>query len=146
MKKQHIDWLWEALRWSLGVVFVAASFYKIVSPVSFAHQIYNYKILPVWAINPVALTLPFIQLLCGLALLANKGTRGAAFLLSLMMAAFQAAVASALVRGLNISCGCFKSGGSPATWLTVLRDFGIFAGCVAVFWKSLRKDGPIGSR
>jgi uncharacterized membrane protein YphA (DoxX/SURF4 family) len=114
--------LWTLLRIGLGLLFVAASYYKLLSPGAFAHQIYNYKILPPWAVNPLAITLPWVQLFCGLALIFNKFRCGASLLIVLMLFAFQAAVASALIRGLNISCGCFKSGGSPATWLTFSRD------------------------
>ena len=122
MKKKIFDLIFLLLRLSLGVVFIAASLYKIQSPGAFAHQIYNYQFLPGWAINPMAIVVPWLQLLCGVCLLFNKVTRGANILVVLMMIAFQIAVASALMRGLNISCGCFKSGGSPATWLTFLRD------------------------
>ncbi len=115
--------LWLALRLGLGALFIYASLYKIVSPGAFAHQIYNYKILPPWAINPVAIVLPWLQFFCGLALLINRGVRGASVLIFAMLVVFQAAVASALVRGLNISCGCFKSGGEAATWWTFARDF-----------------------
>lgn len=122
MKRTKADWAWMALRIGLGAVFVAASAYKIASPADFAHQINNYRILPPWAINPAAIVIPWLQLICGLALIANRMTRGASVLIVLMMAAFQVAVASALIRGLNVSCGCFRAGGSAATWWTFGRD------------------------
>ena len=111
------------LRVGLGLLFVAASYYKLMSPGAFAHQIYNYKILPLRMINPIAITLPWLQLSCGLALIFNRGTRGASLLLVLMLFVFQVAVASALLRGLNISCGCFRAGGGAATWWSFARDF-----------------------
>lgn len=104
---------WTVLRIVLGVLFVYASFYKITSPGAFAHQIYNYRLLPSWAINPIAITLPWLQLFCGLALIVNRWVKGASLWILVMVGVFQIALASALIRGLNISCGCFKSGGSP---------------------------------
>jgi hypothetical protein len=116
--------------------------YKIASPGAFAHEIYNYKILPPWAINPVALTMPWIQLFSGLCLILNRGARAGGVLILGMMIAFQIALASALIRGLNISCGCFKSGGSPATWLTFGRDFLLLAlAAVNAFLLWKRNDG-----
>jgi len=56
-------YFWIALRVVLGVIFVYASYYKIKSPGAFAHGVYNFKILPPWAINPVAIVLPWLQLL-----------------------------------------------------------------------------------
>ena len=122
MNKKFIYWIFNSMRLVLGVVFLAASMYKIQSPGAFAHQIYNYQFLPGWAINPVAIVIPWMQFFCGGCLLLNRGAQGANLLIFLMLVAFQIAVASALIRGLNISCGCFKSGGTPATWLTFSRD------------------------
>jgi uncharacterized membrane protein YphA (DoxX/SURF4 family) len=107
----------------LGLLFIAASYYKLASPGAFAHEIYNYKILPFALINPLAIVLPWLQLFCGVALITNRGAQGASLLLVLMMLTFQVALASALIRGLNISCGCFKSGGDAATWWSFARDF-----------------------
>lgn len=118
---------WAVLRIGLGVMFIAASVYKIGTPGSFAHQIYNYKILPGWAVNPAAMALPWLQLFSGLALVLNRFVTGASMLIALMMLTFLGALGSALVRDLNIACGCFKSGGSPATWLTFARDAGLFS-------------------
>jgi hypothetical protein len=112
-----------ALRIGLGLLFIGASYYKIMSPGAFAHQIYNYKVLSFWMINPLAIILPWVQFFCGVGLLINRGTKGASVLIFTMLLAFQIALASALFRGLNISCGCFKSGGDAATWWSFLRDF-----------------------
>lgn len=131
------------LRLGLGLLFIGASFYKIIDPGSFAHQIYNYKLLPAWAVNPAALVLPWLQLLCGLGLVLNRFTKGASALILLMMLSFQAALASALLRGLNITCGCFKAGGSAATWLTFARDFLILIIATFVFLKSLSHPSPL---
>lgn len=123
----------------LGLLFIGASLYKIKSPATFAHEIFNYRILPPWAINPQAIVLPWLQFFCGLALLTGRLKKGAAFLLTSMMMVFQIAVASVLIRGLNISCGCFKSGGDPATWLNFGRDSLIFAACICILVTSFRR-------
>ncbi len=128
------------LRLVLGAMFVYASYYKIMSPGAFAHQIYNYKLLPIWAINPIALTLPWLQFLCGLALIFNRGALAASLIITGMLLVFQVALFSALLRGLNISCGCFKSGGAPATWLTLGRDFLLVILSGLVSWHLWRKE------
>lgn len=110
------------LRLAIAGIFIYASLYKIKSPSAFAHQIYNYKMLNSWFINPMAITLPWLQLLCGVLLLINLWTKEANSLILAMLVVFQIAVASALMRGLNVSCGCFKAGGDPASWLTFGRD------------------------
>ena len=129
---------WTALRVVLGALFVGAALYKIGTPGAFAHQIYNYKILPGWAVNPLAIVLPWLQLVCGVGLVLNRFAAGASFWIAAMMIVFQAALASALMRGLNIACGCFETGGSPATWLTFGRDSLILVAALLVFGRCAR--------
>lgn len=128
------------LRIVLAVIFIGASLYKIRTPADFAHQIFNYKILPAWAINPSANVLPWLQFVCGLALLTRKFSQAAGAWIVILMATFQIALATALFRGLNISCGCFKAGGSTATWLTFARDSSIFLSSLVVAWYLHRKE------
>jgi uncharacterized membrane protein YphA (DoxX/SURF4 family) len=127
-------------RIALAAVFIGASFYKIATPAEFAHQIYNYRILPPWAINPAANLIPWLQLFCGLGLLTRLFSRGASIWIVVLMAVFQIALASALFRGLNISCGCFKAGGSSATWMTFGRDFLILSLAVFTAWRLQRES------
>lgn len=138
-RAKYLTLLFHLLRIGVGLVFVWASLYKIKAPADFAHQIYNYKLLPVWAINPVALFLPWLQLFCGLALAFRRFSLGAGFLVALMMIVFQGAVASALLRGLNISCGCFKAGGEAATWLTFARDSILMVLSLIVVWSEMNR-------
>jgi hypothetical protein len=65
-------------------------------------------VLPVAAIRPLALTLPWIELLIGGYLLAGLFTRAAAWAAIALLAVFSAAIAQALLRGLSLeNCGCF---------------------------------------
>src|SRR5438477_10312603 len=69
-------WLTIRVQIALGVFFVAAALPKIADPPSFAHMVYNYRIVPGALINLMALTMPWIELLSGLALIIGiwKGT------------------------------------------------------------------------
>ena len=86
---------------------MAAAIPKILDPPAFAHMIYNYKLAPGWAINALAITLPWVELLAGLALILGVWKREAAALIGLMLLAFIAAVGINLARGHAIDCGCF---------------------------------------
>ena len=68
MKSLASPWLTIRVQLALGVIFIAASLPKIVDPPSFAHMIYNYRIVPGALVNLSALTMPWIELLCGVAL------------------------------------------------------------------------------
>ena len=94
-------------RLMLGGVFVVASIEKIADPSAFATSIGNYRLVSPDVALVVATILPWLELFCGLGLLFGLAARGSALLASLMLFVFTAGVASALARGLDISCGCF---------------------------------------
>lgn len=95
----------------LGGVFVFASLDKIQNPHNFAKMIYNYQILPLAFINLMAISLPWIELLCGLALITWFFRRGSAAIVSVLLVVFMVAIAIAMAKGLNIECGCFSVSG-----------------------------------
>ena len=53
----------------VGLVFVAASLYKIASPAEFARIIDNYRILPGIMVNLAAVVMPWLELFAGALLL-----------------------------------------------------------------------------
>lgn len=123
-------WLAVPARWYLGVLFVVAAWHKIAVPHSFAVDVATYDILPLALVNLTAITLPWIEVVAGLMLVAGVRTRAAALLVTGMMLVFIGALVIALARGLDMSCGCFASQGAeedPISWLTVLRDLGWLA-------------------
>jgi uncharacterized membrane protein YphA (DoxX/SURF4 family) len=91
----------------IGLLFVFSSFDKIVDPSAFARSIAAYGMLPSWMPAIVATVLPWVELLCGFAVLFGVLLRGSSLLLSAMIVVFTLAVMSALLKGLDISCGCF---------------------------------------
>lgn len=120
-----VAWLAVPARWYLGVLFVGASLHKIGDPRSFAVDVATYDLLPLGLVNLAAIALPWVELVAGALLLAGFRVRPAALLVSGMMVVFLAALAVALARGLDMSCGCFASQGAeedPISRLTVVRD------------------------
>jgi len=55
----------------------------------------------------IATILPSLELLCGLGLILGLYPRASALLITCMLAGFTILIISALLRGLDISCGCF---------------------------------------
>ncbi|MGD1045196.1 MAG: MauE/DoxX family redox-associated membrane protein [Bacteroidota bacterium] len=91
----------------LGGVFVVASLDKIMDPNTFANSILQYKVVGPTLAMCTATILPSLELLCGLSLIIGIYPRGCALLITIMLVGFTILVASALLRGLDISCGCF---------------------------------------
>lgn len=111
----------------VGSVFIYASFYKIIEPASFAKSIWYYHLAPGYLINLIALILPWLELLAGLALIGGVYFRGAAFWVNLMTIFFIIVLASTIVRGIDIDCGCFKAAQSAtgSAWNSLLFDMGV---------------------
>src|SRR5215210_1908273 len=100
-------WLTVRVQIALGAIFVVAALPKIADPPSFAHMVYNYRVLPGALINMTALVMPWIELLCGLALILGVWTRPARTIVAAMLVTFIVAIAFNLARNNAIDCGCF---------------------------------------
>jgi uncharacterized membrane protein YphA (DoxX/SURF4 family) len=100
-------WMVGLCRIGVGVVFVAAALAKIGEPSAFATQIHNFRLAPVALEHLVAVLLPWVELLAGLALVLHVRARSGAWLALGMMMFFTVAVALAVARGLDFECGCF---------------------------------------
>jgi len=127
--------VWRAIAVLIGGLFVYAGAVKIIDPVEFARDIDNYKMLPwqpsVW----LALYLPWLEILCGLALITRILFRGAVFIVTGLMIVFIVASIVAKARGLDVSCGCFGHASQHLnfTWHLVL-DF-LLLGGLLLLWR-----------
>lgn len=118
-------WLALAARLYLGVVFVMACLHKIAHPEAFALDIAAYDFLPTELVNLLAITLPWVELVAGVMIIVGIRARAAALLIAVMLVAFIIPLAAALVRGLDLSCGCFAPGvgeADPISGWTLVRD------------------------
>ena len=96
------------LRWLLGVVLIWAALGKLANAPDFLANVYDYRIpLPGSFLRHVAVILPWIELLCGLALLTGFWQESALALVFMMMLIFLAATGQAWIRGLDLDCECF---------------------------------------
>jgi putative oxidoreductase len=126
--------LWRILAIIIGGLFVYAGALKAWDPVRFASDIQNYHVLP-WALNVrLAFYLPWLEMICGFALIFRRLYSGALALLLALLLVFIGASIAAKARGIDISCGCFGhvSDQLSFAWHMVL-DFAIVAGVVALW-------------
>lgn len=113
--------LMRTLRWLLAALFVVTGALKTIDPVATAQSITNYHLLPAALVPLTALYVPWLEIACGIALLTPRLHRGGWLLALLLSEAFLVFTVSALVRGLDISCGCFgtsQRGSLP--WVALL--------------------------
>jgi putative oxidoreductase len=134
------------LRVGLGVLFVMAAWPKLGDPAAFATSVTNYHMLPATAERVLALVLPPLELLVGVALIVGAVDAGASLLAFALMIVFTDAVGTALARGLDISCGCFETeGGTKVGLAKIVENVGLTAAAFWV-WKGDRSFLSLGGR
>ena len=135
-------WLTIRVQIALGIIFVAAALPKIVDSPSFAHMIYNYHLVPGALTNFMALVMPWIELLCGLALILGIWQATARSIIGALLITFVLAIAINLARGNAIDCGCFDVSAAGKTrderladmrWV-ILRDLGLLLMVAQLWW------------
>jgi len=125
------------LRVALGLVFAIAGGLKIGHFDVFASQIAGFEILPQAAIAPLALLLPFVEVALGIYLILGLFTRAAGAFACVQLLIFSAAIASAVVRGISASCGCFgPSDQTTTSWPEVARDLALALVAAYIAWRA----------
>ncbi|MBU3664729.1 MAG: DoxX family membrane protein [Chthoniobacterales bacterium] len=96
-----------AIRILLGGLFLAAGLSKVGAPLQTLATVYSYQIvLPDWLANTIAHTLPWMEILLGLGLIAGLWLPVTVGWTAATLAVFTALTAQAWWRELPIDCGC----------------------------------------
>jgi uncharacterized membrane protein YphA (DoxX/SURF4 family) len=136
-------WIELAARCILGVTFVYASYNKILAPAVFAKIIYGYDLFPAVFINLIAIIVPFLELVAGLALITGFYPRSAALIVNAMLLVFITALSINLIRGHEFDCGCFSiDSDTQKTFVgpLIFRDILLLAlGLHVFFYRNVRK-------
>ena len=143
-------WLTIRVQIALGAIFLVAALPKIADPPSFAHMIYNYRLVPGSLVNAMALVMPWVEILAGLALILGLWRREAAIVVGLLILVFLVAIGINLARGHAVDCGCFDVHAAGKTreeqlsdmrWVLV-RDVGILLLVAQVLAATRRQPRP----
>jgi len=109
MKENLLKIVYIVARIILGGIFIYASWDKILHPADFAKIIENYRILPLSLVNLPAIFIPWLELTCGISLILGVFVGGSSLVLSVLLIFFTILIGSAIVRGIDIACGCFST-------------------------------------
>ena len=133
------EWLVRIIQIGLGLLFIYASLDKILNPGLFAKSISNYRLLPLPLLHISAIILPWLELICGIALVINRYQRAAYVIIGSMLLIFILAITSAMVRGLDFYCGCLSvdSEESNVGLLKILQNIGLFLSCVLIEYRTV---------
>lgn len=128
-------------RWLLGALLIWAGAFKVGHPETLASAIAGFRLLPPGVVAPLAVILPYFEILLGLYLIAGLFTRAAGWVAMVQFVVYAGAIASAVLRGIPANCGCFGPGDTAvADWPHVAFDLALAA--VATFI-ALRAPGAL---
>ncbi|HEX4823198.1 MAG TPA: MauE/DoxX family redox-associated membrane protein [Candidatus Polarisedimenticolaceae bacterium] len=108
-----------------GLIFLAAALPKIADLTAFAGSIHNFHlepVVPIAATNLLAVSIPWVELVAGLALVTGVRPRAGAIVYTLLLAVFTVGVIQAMARGLSFDCGCFGKAGAAKIGLRKLAE------------------------
>ena len=119
----------------LGMLFIYAAIDKIIYPAKFAEVIYHYKLLPLELLNICAIIIPWIEIGIGILLVFDIWVDVGSFFLMALTFVFIILIFSAMMRGLNIECGCFSlnSQNSYVGWKRIVEDIFMIIGGSLIF-------------
>ncbi len=123
------------IRIFLGGVLLVAGALKAGHPVSLAANIAAFRLLPAAIVGPLALALPYLELLLGVYLVVGLFTRFAGVVAASEFSIYAAAIASAVIRRIPAACGCFgPKDTAVADWPHVAFDLALaVAGCFVAY-------------
>ena len=99
-------------RFVLGIVFVVAGGMKVAHPADFLSDLLGFGIpFPEMFLRVVAVGLPWLEVCTGLGLMLNFWPETIRPLVAFLYLVFVVMLGQAVLRGLDLNCGCFGASG-----------------------------------
>jgi len=98
-------WPYRILRFSLAAMFIYGGVIKLFDPKDFARTISSYDLVPEMLLPFVAVGLPLLETVAGIALLFD--IRGSLAVISGLLGLFVFVLGYGILNDLNVDCGCF---------------------------------------
>ena len=123
----------------VSLVFIVAGVLKLSVPLAFADGIAAFRVFPGWAINALALSVPYFEIITGFGILHGRTRSAAALAACGLSVCFVALYASALARELDVTCACFGTWKilQASTRVGLVRALVLLGFSVWVYSKSL---------
>ncbi len=98
-------WLYRGVRLALAALFIYGGIVKLLDPHAFARTLSAYDLVPEPLLPVVAIGLPIVELLAGLALVFDL--RGSLATIAGLFALFLVVLGYGILQDLDVDCGCF---------------------------------------
>lgn len=123
-----------------GGLFVWTGVLKAQNPSLFLLNVRSFDLLGDPYAAWLALSLPWIEIFAGLAVMTGILRSGGLLLLNGMLVVFLIAILQAWVRGIDLKCGCFGPGDQSSNYIElILRDLVLLAVGGWLMWAGQKK-------
>ncbi len=127
-------------RLALAAVFLWAAYTKLRDPwMVFAMEIDAMQVVPSAMVEPVARTMPWVELALGVLLVIGVQTRYVAAVATALLLGFFTMLVFLYLKGFQGDCGCFGPGERLGP-KTLARDFVLVALSGWVSWEGFRRS------
>jgi len=121
--KFNRKWLILIIRYVLGAIFIYSAYAKLQDPRGFAESIHNYRVFGLIISNWSAVLVPPLELVLGILLITGKWMEESLLMTLGLYLIFDVMITQALIRGLDISCGCFSpSNSGPVDFAKIIEN------------------------
>ena len=124
------------LKWAIIVVvggyFLLAGLSKLADTDAFARSILRYQLVGSFWATLAAMWFPWAEVLSAIGLCLPALRKAAVWLLFSMLVVFEVALFSALIRGLDINCGCLGTLVDSGVSFSILRNLVFMAGLLVL--------------
>lgn len=120
----------------LGIVFLYSAYSKLRNPLAFSESIYNYRILGMVLSAWAAVFVPVLEAVVGVGLISGLWVHESLIVTAALYTVFDLMIFQAMIRGLDIDCGCFSPGDSgPIDIFKIMQNVILTA---MAFWALFR--------
>ena len=112
----------EILRLVLAFIFILSALEKFKSLESFALNVDAYQIFPAIVVNLIVVIIPWLELFVGFGLLFKFKLRANLLLYLILMICFTTLVVIAMIKGLDIECGCFGESSTKVGLVKIIEN------------------------
>jgi putative oxidoreductase len=127
--------LLHVLRFGLAALFVWTGLLKLQSPDATQMAVFQYRLVSWEAAGVLATLIPMLELSAALGLLLPRLRLGGITLCTGLLLVFCGALGSALVRNLDISCGCFGTTDAQVPAVRRLIEDVLLLGVCCILWR-----------
>ncbi len=128
--------IWLLIRTLVSGLFIVAGLLKLRDAELTIISVYQYQLMSWESAGVLAATLPWIEIAGGVGIWLPKLRLGGATLCLGLTVLFIAALGSAVVRGLDVSCGCFGTSDMHVTAMKRLGEDMVLLVLCGGLWRS----------